>query len=411
MIEFDAALCRGRPWRLALFSASGVQLAQPCTPRFFMGKQRKPGRNQPCPCGSGQKHKRCCMVSPKPVIPPMAFMVADANLHRINEQNRKQKFGDVRKLVHTEHQGQKVVAVGSEVHFGDWKTPVDFLGDYIKRVLTPKWGKAELKKPFAERHPLLQWYDSLCKLGSQQTSDADGVYGMMPNGAALSYLLVAYDLFTVRQHAALQASLVKRLRHKGNFQGARYELYAIATCIRAGCDIEFEDESDGSRRHVELTATHRATGQKLALEAKSRHLPGILGRDGERVPDEQVRVKIRHLISDAIDKPTSEPFVIFLDLNLPPTSAEPLSQEWFDKIGDPVIKEFGETAGHDPWNMLLFTNSPHHYGDDSAIAPTGNVVGLLGKNPKVAMQNPEVLNVVFEAARKFGNLPNSFEEM
>jgi hypothetical protein len=88
-----------------------------------------------------------------------------------------------------------------------------------------------------------------------------------------------------------------------------------------------------------------------------------------------------------------------------------LTQEWFDRIGGPVVEEFGEAGGHDPWNMLLFTNNPHHYGDDAAIAPTGNVVSLFGKNPKVAMQHPQVLHAVFEAARKFGNLPNSFEEM
>jgi hypothetical protein len=374
--------------------------------------RHKPGRNEVCPCGSGEKYKRCCMVSPKPAIPPTAFAVAQANLHRINEQRRIQKFGHARPLVHANHQGQKVVAVGNEVFFGDWKKPIDFLFDYfIKRVFSTTWGKTEFKKPFAERHPVLQWYDSLCKLQKQQTPDADGIYGMMPNGAALSYLLLSYDLLTLRQHAALEKELVQRLRRKDQFQGARYELYAIATCIRAGCDVDFEDESDGSRRHVELTATHRATGQKFALEAKSRHRHGILGFEGERVPDEQLKVGIRKLIKDAIEKPTSEPYLIFLDLNLPPNSASPLSQEWFEKIGDPVVKEFGQPDGHDPWNMLLFTNTPHHYGDDAAIAPTGNVVSLFGKNPKVAMQNPEVLHGVFEAALKFGNLPNSFEEM
>jgi hypothetical protein len=351
------------------------------------------------------------MMSPKPMIHPMALAVADANLHRINEQRRIQRFGHVRPLVHTTHQGQKVVAVGSEVFFGDWRTPLDFLGDYIKRVMSPAWGKAELKKLFAERHPLLQWYDSLCKLQAQQTPDANGIYGLMPNGAAWSYLLVAYDLFTVRQHMALQASIVKRLKKNDQFQGARYELFAIATCIRAGCDIDFEDETDGSRRHVELTATHRATGQKFALEAKSRHRPGVLGFKGERVPDEQVKVGIRGLIKDALGKPSAEPYVIFLDLNLPPNSAEPLSQEWFDKVGGPVVNEFGQVNGHDPWNLLLFSNNPHHYGDDAAIAPTGNVVALFGKNPRVAMQHPEILHTVFEAARKYGRLPNSFEEM
>ena len=341
----------------------------------------------------------------------MAFAMADANLHRINEQRRIQKFGHGRPLVHTNHQGKKVVAVGSEVFFGDWKTPVDFLEDYIKRVLTPAWGKAELAKPFAERHVVLQWYDSLCKLQAQQTPDADGIYRMVPNGAALCYLLLAYDLFTLRQHEALQASLVTRLRNKDQFQGARHELFAIAICIRAGYSIDYEDESDGSRRHVELNATHRATGQKIAVEAKSRHRPGILGRTGNRVPDEQVQVGIRGLIKDALGKPAANPYVLFLDLNLPPNSVAPLTQEWFDTIGGPVVNEFGDEHGHDPWNLLLFSNIPHHYGDDASIAPSGNVVGLVGKNPKLAEQHPEAVRAVFDAALKFGNLPRIFEEM
>jgi tetratricopeptide (TPR) repeat protein len=27
---------------------------------------KKPGRNEPCPCGSGKKYKKCCLNTPKP---------------------------------------------------------------------------------------------------------------------------------------------------------------------------------------------------------------------------------------------------------------------------------------------------------------------------------------------------------
>jgi hypothetical protein len=352
------------------------------------------------------------MIQPKPYISPVPFMVADANLHRINEQRRIQKFGHVRPAVHVDHQGVKYVAVGSQLYSGDWKTPIDFLFDFfIKRVFSPSWGKTELKKPLAERHPVMQWYNSLCALQSQQTRDATGVYGMVPNGAALSYLLLSYDLFTLRQHEALEKSLIQRWRRKDHFQGARYELFAIATCIRAGCTVEFENESDGLRKHVEFTATHRTTGQRFALEAKSRHRPGVLGFEGDRAPDEQVKVGIQNLIKSALKKPTAEPFVLFLDLNLPPSSAAPLTQEWFDKIGGPVVNEFGQPNGHDPWNMVLFTNAPHHYGDDADVAPSSNAVALFGRNPKVAMPHSEVLRAVFDAALKYGNLPSCFDEL
>ncbi|TLY83733.1 MAG: hypothetical protein E6K41_00425, partial [Gammaproteobacteria bacterium] len=30
----------------------------------------KPGRNDPCPCGSGQKYKRCCGLQPVTASPP-----------------------------------------------------------------------------------------------------------------------------------------------------------------------------------------------------------------------------------------------------------------------------------------------------------------------------------------------------
>ncbi|MCC7293311.1 MAG: hypothetical protein IT449_14725 [Phycisphaerales bacterium] len=58
------------------------------------------------------------------------------------------------------------MAAGCEYYSADssvWRTFLDFLGDYIKHVLTPAWGKAELAKPFERRHVIMQWYDGMCR--------------------------------------------------------------------------------------------------------------------------------------------------------------------------------------------------------------------------------------------------------
>ena len=71
------------------------------------------------------------------------------------EQARVVRFGEVRPVLHTGYRGYKLVAVGSEIHWSkNWKTFSDFLLDYIKHVLSPEWGKAELEKPFEDRHPI-----------------------------------------------------------------------------------------------------------------------------------------------------------------------------------------------------------------------------------------------------------------
>ena len=50
------------------------------------------------------------------------------------------------------------MAVGNEIRWSkNWVTFVDFLFDYLKAVLTPAWAQAELAKPEAEQHPLINW--------------------------------------------------------------------------------------------------------------------------------------------------------------------------------------------------------------------------------------------------------------
>jgi hypothetical protein len=328
------------------------------------------------------------------------------------ERRRQDRFGEVRPAVHADWRGQKFVAVGNRLHFSDrWKTPADFLSDYMKFVLTPAWGQAELAKPLAARHPIMQWYDGMCRLQARQQAGSDGVFAVAPSGAMRAYLLLAYDLYTLSHHSALQGRIVHRLRHPDQFQGARHELFATATCIRAGYDIEHEDESDGTSKHVEFTAVHRESGVRLSVEAKSKHRDGVLGRPGDREPDDQVSVNIARLVKDALKKPRSHAFVIFLDLNLPPLSPAPLSQQWFDDVAAPLVRGIDRRAGADPWDLLVFSNFPDHYATGDGPAPGGYAVGMFGNRYKTGSEPSGELCAVFDAGNKFGNLPNGFEEM
>jgi hypothetical protein len=381
-----------------------------------MSDSRLLGNEDPCPCRSGKTFGECCLRDGRAVyqdgIPVVRLEELPAAHGEFLERKLEQldRFGHVRPFVHADWRGEKWIAVGKEFfHSNKWKTPADFLSDYLKYVMTPAWGNAELTKPYGDRHPVMQWYDRTCKLQAQQTAGPDGVFGVRPSGAMRAYFLLAYDLYTLKHHLTLQASLVKRLRHAEQFQGARHELFATATCIRAGFTIEYE--SDPSKPQTEFIAVHWKTQQRISVEAKSRHRKGVLGMAGEREPDEQVRVKVRHLINDALNKPREYPYVIFLDLNLPPNSPPPLTKEWFEKVVDPIILDReGNDGEADPWNLLVISNFPDHYVDDDPAAG-GYAVGMFGKNSPIVAANPDAIIAVHDAATKFGNLPCRFQEL
>jgi SEC-C motif len=383
------------------------------TPRILCG-------DDPCPCRSGKSFGECCLregraeyrngmpIFQSPTPPPELAEI----LRR--ERLRQACFGQIRPAVCADWRGQKWVAVGRELlNSPKWKTPADFLSDYLKHVMTPEWGKAELAMPLADRHPVMQWYDATCRLQAimKQKAGSEGVFGVAPSGAMRAFLLLAYDLYIVQHHGLLEARLLRRLRHKDQYQGARHELFAAATCVRAGFDIRYEDESDRSTMHTEFTATHRQTGASICVEAKSKHRPGVLGRDGDRVADEEIRTRLGGLINDALKKPHKHPLAIFLDLNLPSASPAHGTLEWFRRFADPVLQGVDRKGEEDPWDLLVFSNQPDHYATDDRPASGGYTLGMLGKNSRIGSQPPSELVALIDAANKFGTLPNRFEEM
>src|SRR5882724_9722584 len=167
-------------------------------------------RNHPCPCGSGHKYKKCCgafsaIQNPDPTIPyreiPPEVQQAFIQ-HQVREAERIRKFGHVGPIIAADHQGYKFVAVGNRLHYSkSWKTFHDFLWEYIAAVVTKEWGDAELKKPFAERHPIAQWYHHLCDFQRMAArEEPGGIYSAIATGSVMAYTALAYDLYTLAHH-------------------------------------------------------------------------------------------------------------------------------------------------------------------------------------------------------------------
>ena len=68
----------------------------------------KIGRNQPCPCGSGIKYKRCCGNKPFPKI--------NVDAKKADELIRQQQQGLGRPIFATKIKDQQIVIAGNTVY-------------------------------------------------------------------------------------------------------------------------------------------------------------------------------------------------------------------------------------------------------------------------------------------------------
>ena len=277
----------------------------------------KVGRNELCPCGGGKKFKHC-----HGVIGSQSAHTSD-DLARIGknaaaqERIRQTQQGLGKPIIATRWLDQQVVAVGDKLHYSKtWKTFIGFLGDYLKATFGSDWANAEVAKPLAERHPLMQWDNALLQLKARYTTEPGQLAYLPIVGFVACYFSVAYGLYLLDHNVTLQALLIKRLKDPGNFQGAYYELQVARAFLRAGFTLELEDETDPSKKHCEFNATSPFTGKKYWVEAKMRGVAGELGRttvDGGSSP-KPLSTFIKQL-NRALAKPADCERMIFLDLN------------------------------------------------------------------------------------------------
>ncbi len=368
--------------------------------------RQKTGRNEPCPCGSGQKFKRCCLGKrPSVWSSPGKDLIQQAEDHfrgqvRRNEE-RRQRYGHVREPISALHQGYRFVAVGSRLYYNpEWKTFTDFLLSYVRDVMGKPWWDSQLAKPAAERHPVVRWFDHWVERQESARHEEDGLLSAVPDGTMSALILFAYDLYVLRDHAKLQEEVLVRLRHADQFLGARYELVVAATFVRAGFDFEYEDETDNTRKHAEFVATFPRHAFRAAVEAKARHRKMSTGFDVSTI-----RPGVKALLLNAALKATETPLIVFVELNLPPEDSERPS--WFPEV-DAVLAEIAtENGGHSPFAAVIFTNRPHMYGAPGEADPSRHVYARWPAGGGISDTLVEALG---SASHQYGNVPSRFPE-
>lgn len=219
----------------------------------------------------------------------------------------------------------------------------------------------EDKKELNSRHPAIQWMqkhiNAINSCGNNDRIDGNGA----------SWFRFAYDLFTMRDNSKLEKELKRKLLSQKDFQSARYELKVAAICATAGFDLRFEDESDASKKHPEFIGIDRFSGVEIAVEAKSRHRPGVLGFEKSGRISDRPMVGVRRNILDAYEKYAKLPYFIFIDPNLP-SNTNQIMEEWDAEL-DRMFEDL-ESEGYEdpcPANAVLITNDPSHYVGDNEI--------------------------------------------
>jgi hypothetical protein len=350
---------------------------------------------------SKAKQRAATEIQPKPV-----------------EQIRQ--FGHGRPLISTELHGHRFVAVGNRRYSSEkWKTFHDFLVDYMKIVLGNEWGTKEEQKPFGEQHPILQWYQAVRDFQARTVMEVGKVFSAVFTGPTMAYAALAYDLYTLAHHELLQQHMIKRLQNRTNFQGARYETFVTAAFIRAGFDVELENERDPSSTHCEFTATHRLTGQKFSVEAKSRHRTGFLGQEGAPPALEKIQADVFRLLQAALQKNAMYERIIFIDVNVPPEDATLFETQWFKKVTDQLNRLEATQRPYAPWpqSFVIFTNHPYHYAGTDETYPAGAIIftainnqDFRGMHPDLLRQKYPILFQLVDSIIAHTTIPHTFEQ-
>lgn len=280
--------------------------------------------------------------------------------------------GSVKEMITAETPGVRMVAVGKEVRVGrpdEWKCFPDFLRDYLRQsIWTKETWEAECAKPAPERHPVMRWYD--CLVDAQQRAVVD-VRGrtLIKNGSANAFFRLAYDLYLNAHNTDLSTRLLHRLRDPNQFQGARFELAVAAMMLTAGYELQFfNDKGPGQR--VEFFGVHKTSGRRLAVEAKSKHRPGVMCFERHRSRTIPAKGNVHDLVRAAVLKAPAEPLLIFTELNVPflANQADALASEIRDSWAEIVGEEWPE--GFPAVGVIFYNDaSPWFETDDVPDGP------------------------------------------
>ncbi len=370
----------------------------------------KAGRNDPCLCGSGKKYKQCCLGASLNLGDiDMPRKVQEYFQKRQNERERMHAIGNYLSHVQTEADGQRFRIMGNR---GRWR-PADetfheFLIFVLEDTLGKEWYSDQLAKTFEERHFIAQCVSRFhqWKKRASKRHSVDGRWIATFDGWSKTLITLAYDIYSLHHTYHLPEHLITRLKNKDQYQGARYEISVAALFARLKCKIEFLDTNENrAEKHCEFIATHDETNVSIAVEAKSRHRPGIIHMPGKQDENKLARGDIQWLINRALDQnPGNRPFVIFIDLNSPLTPDIDIKRKPWAKEVRQIISSYIDADKPNSCNGFFVTNNAFHYQAENETE-AGEYVVVIPTLAKFRLPSPAFMQLLKKGLDGSGALP------
>ena len=371
----------------------------------------KIGRNDPCPCGSGRKYKKCCLNK---IINAVPAKVIQHFQEVLAKQKTLENMGIfinyVRPIIFKD---KKVWAFGNTVYYN--RKPNETFHEFIIDILMLKLGREwweeqiKLKDPHFIIKCFLKFYEWQKKNTTELNRVNERMWGAKPNGWSKILLSLAFDVCSLVHTHNLPEKLWQRLKNRNEYQGARYEITVAAIFARLGCEIKFLDEKEKlTIKHCEFIATHKQTGISVAVEAKSRHRKGVIHTIGIYEENKSLRGDVHNLLKRALQQnPGDKPYLIFIDINSPLTPKVAINnKQWFKDINSIIGRhEIASVRNPDPYNGIFFTNFSPHYQTESEAEPNEHL-SLIPWYPKHILPNQQFLDILISGLNHYGNVPN-----
>ena len=388
----------------------------------------KIGRNQPCPCGSGRKYKKCHLINNTPLmnIANITKLEPTPETERIRQELETQQIERRKKLeqlgifidfvVPIHFKDKKVWALGSRLYprRPAKETFHEFIVHVLKEEMGRDWWIEQMKLPEEKQHFIykcfMKHYDWQDKNMVPENTYGEG-WRAIPDGYSRALTSLAFDVCSLIHAVHLPEIFIKKLRAYDGYQSVRYEIAVAAMFARMGCKIKFLDEEftgPNQPKHSEFIATSPTTGEEIVVEVKSKEREGVLHIEGEFNKEIEFRSSVSRVYRHALkQKPSGKPFIIFIDMNLPLSpGANPNDIPWVKAVTKMRDGATFATKGRpSPTNAILFTNYSYHYGTDQE---TGSGEWLIEKsgNPEVLIQSPDFGEKFIAAVNRYGNIPN-----
>jgi hypothetical protein len=290
----------------------------------------------------------------------------------------------------------------------------EFLAKLVKWTFGKDWWLQQAAMPLELRHVVLQWMMAFARNSRRQpleveTSEFGTSFATVGSGPTKALMTFGYDLYCLRAKNRLLGSMIDRLRERQSFQSARYEIAVANILSRAGFNIQLLDEQRLATKHCEFIATAQNGNFHFGVEAKSRVRPGVLHRQGDFAYTEDSK-GLRNLIRTASKQGVADmPFVIFLDVNLPPTSNLNIDSGWardVNRIADDMDRRATQPGGKaSPYSLLVATNFAYHFGGDEGVAAPLELCAI--RPLRASIELPiEVTNEITRATMHYGHVPD-----